>query len=239
MTTLDTLPPMRTHGILQVSRAPLPHLESYRRLLLEAPTTKRCPVLLLGHALNSLRSGWDPAPALADLDRRDAAAVLAEGYPSGCVFHTSCLAPFGPSFPGLAAATPGLVLLSRTEIVEMAVDEAPIAGDPLLALVPVARAADVLAAAGWMGMTGSSHDVVAVSAVLRSWEDRFGATLVGLGHASLELAVAAPPWEPSECLAIAAEHYAFCDDTYRRNPGTLRDYANLLRGSTRWSFWWD
>ena len=21
--------------------------------------------------------------------------------------------------------------------------------------------------------------------------------------------------------------------------GTLRDYANLLRGATRWSFWWD
>ena len=51
--------------------------------------------------------------------------------------------------------------------------------------------------------------------------------------------MAAPPWERSECLAIAAEHFAFCDDTYRGNPGTLRDYANLLRGSTRWSFWWD
>jgi hypothetical protein len=87
-------------------------------------------------------------------------------------------------------------------------------------------------------MAGSPHDVVAVSAVLRSWEDRFGATLVGLGHASLELSVAAPPWEPTECLAIAGEHYAFCDDTYRGNPGTLRDYANLLRGNTRWSFWW-
>ena len=78
-----------------------------------------------------------------------------------------------------------------------------------------------------------------LSAVLRSWEDRFGAVLVRMGRATLELAVAAPPWERSECLAIAAEHYAFCDDTYRGNPGTLRDYANLLRGSTRWSFWWD
>ena len=68
---------------------------------------------------------------------------------------------------------------------------------------------------------------------------RFGAVLVRMGRATLELAVAAPPWERSECLAIAAEHYAFCDDTYRGNPGTLRDYANLLRGATRWSFWWD
>ena len=44
---------------------------------------------------------------------------------------------------------------------------------------------------------------------------------------------------PLDDLGLYRRHYAFCDDTYRGNPGTLRDYANLLRGSTRWSFWWD
>ena len=110
-------------------------------------------------------------------------------------------------------------------------------GEYLLGLVPVARAGDVPAAVGWAG--AERWDAATVSAVLRSWEDRFGAVLVRMGRATLELSVAAPPWERSECLAIAAEHYAFCDDTYRGNPGTLRDYANLLRGATRWSFWWD
>jgi Domain of unknown function (DUF4253) len=81
-------------------------------------------------------------------------------------------------------------------------------------------------------MAGSPHDVVAVSAVLRSWEDRFGATLVGLGHASLELSVAAPPWEPTECLAIAAEHYAFCDDTYRGNPAARERTSRTVPGSS-------
>ena len=161
--------------------------------------------------------------------------MLAALYPPGCRYHPSCLAPFGGSFPGLAPATTGVALLTRAEVVESAVEEAMLPCDPLLGVVPAARPADVPAATGW---TGAGADAVGVSAVLRSWEDRFGAVLVRMGATSVELSVAAPPWERSECLAIAAEHYAFCDDTYAGNPGTLRDYANLLRGATRWSFWW-
>jgi hypothetical protein len=236
MTILDSLPPLRTHGALEVSHAPLDDLGLYRRLLLDAPSTGRCPVLLGGHALASVNDVRHPAPRL---DRRDVGAVLADRYPDGCVFHPDCLAPFGPTFPGLAAPTPTRALLRPSEIVEAAVEEAGVVSDALLGVVPVPRPADIPAATGWSGMGGSWDDVVAVSAVLRSWEDRFGAVLVRMGRTTLELAVAAPPWERSECLAIAAEHYAFCDDTYKGNPGTLRDYANLLRGNTRWSFWWD
>ena len=232
---------MRTHGILQVSRGTASTTSGlYRRLLLEAPSTGRCPVLLLGHALESLRSGWDPAPALAELDRRDAAAVLAERYPSGCVFHASCLAPFGATFPGLAAATPGLGAADagrRSSRRRSTRRRSP--GEPLLALVPVARPADVPAAVGWTGaagLMGRRRGGVRGAAQLGGPVRRGAGRM---GRATLELAVAAPPWERSECLAIAAEHYAFCDDTYQGNPGTLRDYANLLRGSTRWSFWWD
>jgi Domain of unknown function (DUF4253) len=239
MTILDTLPSLRAHGAVQVCSALFDHVPVYRKLLLEAPITGRCPVLLSDHALASLQEGWDSAPALAELETRDPGVVLAERYPAGCVNHADCLAPFGKAFPGLSPATPGLELLSRTEIVETAAEEAYLPDEPLLGLVPAARPADVPVAAGWFGMRRSWDDVAAVSAVLRSWEERFGALLVGMGRASLELAVAAPPWERSECLAIAAEHFAFCDDTYKGNPGTLRDYANLLRGCTRWSFWWE
>ena len=91
--------------------------------------------------------------------------------------------------------------------------------EALLGLVPVARPADVPAAVGWFGTVNSWSDVVGVSAVLRSWEDRFGAVLVRMGRATLDLSVAAPPWERSECEAIAAEHFAFCDDTYAGTPG--------------------
>jgi Domain of unknown function (DUF4253) len=238
MTILDTLPPLRAHRTLGVSRAPLDDLGLYRRLLLDAPSSGRCPVLLSADVPAALPDDWDAAAATAALRRCDAAAVLAERYPTGCLYHPGCLAPFGGTFPGLAPPTPGLALLRPAEIVEAAVEEADGPGDHLLALVAAARPADVPAVVGWPG-AGSGTDPVVVSAVLRSWEDRFGAVLVRVGRVCLELAVAAPPWERSECLAIAAEHYAFCDDTYRGNPGTLRDYANLLRGTTRWSFWWE
>lgn len=239
MTILDTLPALTTHGAMRVGRAPIDDLELYRRLLLDAPHTGRCPVLLGGHGPASVPERWDPAPALAEVDRCDAAAVLAAGYPTECLHHRDCLAPFGGTFPGLAPATTGAALLTREEIVESAVEEALLPCESLLGLVPVTRPADVPAAVGWFGMGNASDDVVGLSAVLRSWEDRFGAVLVRMGRATLDVAVAAPPWESSECVAIAAEHFAFCGDTFSGNPGTLRDYANLLRGRTRWSFWWD
>ena len=228
---------MHDRGTFALSRAPFDDAAHYGRLLAAAPAAQRCPVLLAGHTLGSLHPDRDPAPALARVRRCDVAAALAERYPGGCVFHPDCLAPFGHTFPGLAPPTAASALLRPDEIVTAAVEEAELLGEYLLGLVPVARAADVPAALGWAGAQG--WDAARVSAVLRSWEDRFGAVLVRMGRATLELAVAAPPWEWSECQAVAAEHYAFCDDTYRGNPGTLRDYANLLRGATRWSFWWD
>ena len=239
MTLLETLPPLRTRGALKITASPLDDLGLYGRLLLAAPSAGRCPILLGSHVLAALPERWDPRPALAELELRDPAVVLAEHYPGGCLHHPNCLAPFGAAFPGLASATTGAPLLTPEEVAEAAVEEAEVPGETLLGLVPVARPADVPAAVGWLGTVNSWPDAVGLSAVLRSWEDRFGAVLVRMGPATLDLAVAAPPWERSECEAIAAEHFAFCDDTYAGNPGTLRDYANLLRGATRWSFWWD
>jgi len=227
---------MHTRGAVDVSRAPFDDVAQYGRLLAEAAATGRCPVLLAAHALASLPDEWNPESAR--VARYDVDAVLAARYPNGCVFHPECLAPFGGTFPGLAPPTAGAALVRPDEVVTAAVEEAELLDEQLLALVAVSRPADIPAAVGWCG-AGDAWDMSELSAVLRSWEDRFGAVLVRMGHACLELAVAAPPWERSECVAIAAEHYAFCDDTYRGNPGTLRDYANLLRGNTRWSFWWD
>ena len=239
MTILDTLPAMHDRGTFALSRAPFDDAAHYGRLLAAAarrPAAARCSSPTMPSARCS--SGWEPGPALARVARCDVATVLAERYPDGCVFHPTASHRSAATFPGLAPPTAGAALVRPDEVVTAAVEEAELLDEQLLALVAVSRPADVPAAVGWAG-AGEEWDAATVSAVLRSWEDRFGAVLVRMGRATLELAVAAPPWERSECLAIAAEHYAFCDDTYRGNPGTLRDYANLLRGSTRWSFWWD
>ena len=111
MTILDALPAMHDRGTFALSRAPFDDAASYGRLLAAAPTARRCPVLLAGHALGSMQPGWDPEPALARVPRCDVATVLAERYPDGCVFHPDCLAPFGAAFPGLAPPTAAAALL--------------------------------------------------------------------------------------------------------------------------------
>ena len=88
-------------------------------------------------------------------------------------------------------------------------------------------------------MCNSWDDVAEVSAVLRSWEDRFGAVLVRMHLSVLELAVAAPPWTVDDCVRVAAEHFAFTCDDDSPTPKTLKQYAQGLRGAQRWWFWWD
>jgi hypothetical protein len=108
-----------------------------------------------------------------------------------------------------------------------------------LAVVPVSRPADVVAAVGWLGTVNYHRDVTGLAAVLRSWEDRFGAMLVRLDSATLWLSVAAPPRSERQCLSVAEEHFAFCPDVDGEDPRPLREYAATLAGRTVWRFWWD
>lgn len=163
-------------------------------------TGARCPVWITDGGLSSLRAGP------VGLDPRDAEAILAARWPGDGVF------------PGLAPAL--------TPAASPVPTGAP--GRGHLALVPVARPADVPAALGWRG----ADDPAALGAVLRSWEDRFGAYLVQLDLATIELAVAAPPVTGHECRAVAMEHVAFCRDL------DLRAHAGTLAGMRRWRLRW-
>ncbi|MEU1879287.1 DUF4253 domain-containing protein [Streptosporangium sp. NPDC020072] len=109
-----------------------------------------------------------------------------------------------------------------------------------LGLVPAARGADALTAIGWTGPCNHS-DMPPLSAVLRSWESRFGARVVAVGFATLYLSVAAPPSTVEHALHVAAEHFAFCPDNIQQggSPYTLEAYARELVGVDTWAFWWD
>ncbi|MFC9499264.1 DUF4253 domain-containing protein [Streptomyces sp. NPDC056982] len=113
-------------------------------------------------------------------------------------------------------------------------------GAPVLALVPVGRAADLPAAIDWSGPVNYENDVARLCAILRSWDDRFGVQVVALSYARLDLSVAAPPQTLDTALAVAAEHFAFCPDNIWQGYETIRLYAEEgLVGNTRWTFWWD
>lgn len=111
--------------------------------------------------------------------------------------------------------------------------------EPHLALVPARRSADVPAALGWSGPANYENDTARLCAVLRSWEDRFGIRVVGLGFDVLAVSVAAPPTTLAEAEPVAAEHFAFCPDNVLQGPGALDAYAHQLIGQPTWSFWWD
>jgi hypothetical protein len=96
-----------------------------------------------------------------------------------------------------------------------------------LALVPVTRGADVPGLIGWE----ASWVPGTLSAVLRSWEDRYGAQLLGLAGANLYLHVRRPPLPGEDRIKAAAELSAFCSD--------MDDDPATMAAESLWSFWWD
>ncbi|HVG84546.1 MAG TPA: DUF4253 domain-containing protein [Vicinamibacterales bacterium] len=144
------------------------------------------------------------------------------------VIHNADYEPPAPPVTTLAAPRPGPQLTP---------DELTIRKDGGLLLVLVARPADVPAALGWIGATNAQATGADISAVLRSWEDRFGATLVSLGFDTVEVQLGNRPESVEQRNVLAAEHFWICPDSFE--GFTLDDYSRALSTTTRWSFWWD
>ena len=108
---------------------------------------------------------------------------------------------------------------------------------PGLLLVPVQRPADALSALGWLGATNYDMTGADLSAVLRSWEDRFGATLMAVGYDTIDLHVTRPPIDAHDHRALAKEHTLFDPDLLSNL--TFSEYAEAIETTDVWSFWWD
>lgn len=185
----------------------------------------------------------DPATE-ADVDALDPGAVLATGWHDGVVPinnpwppGTGPLAPYGSTFPGLAPPGP--------EADDLPVF-LPAGGRARIGLVSCRRPADAVALLGWTGAI-NVRPATEVSAVLRSWEDRFGAILVGLGFATITLLVTRPPTDADAAVHLAAEVAAFCPDAlwqpeeqwpYQPRDATLDALSRLLREPV-WRLWFD
>jgi hypothetical protein len=201
-------------------------------------------------------------PALAD--DLDAAALLSRGWGDGLLadgaedpeedpfglfglfedydpwsddYFASEFAPYGEQFPGLAPSTSDRL---PDEVTTRALDGM---GSAYLALVETARPADILSVIGWRA-TDKFQTPLAVTAVLRSWEDRFGARLLRIGpSAQVWLAVERPPRSLDTATAVAAELRAFAPvwidhaDLYWHK--SVSDIAPRLVDNPLWGFWWD
>ncbi|MBW5484936.1 DUF4253 domain-containing protein [Streptomyces bambusae] len=73
------------------------------------------------------------------------------------------------------------------------------------------------------------------AALLRRWQEQWGAELFLAQGAYLELVVDRPPLDPRAAAQAATELLGYCSDTVQ-DPRTAGD--GMLR-STVWSLWWD
>jgi hypothetical protein len=141
-------------------------------------------------------------------------------------------APFSRRFPGLAPA--GERELSPEQIAQ-ALRSLP---DARIGLAAARRPADVLPRIGWAGTTNWDSSLLPVAAMLRSWEDRFGARLLRIGFAEIRVLVTHPPDSPIAAQRVAAEHFPFCDEC---GPGlrSVSEITDYLVDARFWDFWWD
>jgi hypothetical protein len=125
------------------------------------------------------------------------------------------------TFPGLAPAAKDTSRGANP----FAVAEEPLGTNAWLLLVPCNRPADAITTLGGLG---GELDPSVISAVLRSWEERFSATAYELAPDLVILSVAAPPATREHALLVAAEHMAFCPPDESGAPGALQKVANGL-----------
>jgi hypothetical protein len=103
----------------------------------------------------------------------------------------------------------------------------------VLLLVPVNRPADVLSLLGGFIATGYMSDAK-LTAVARSWEERFGAVLTRLDDGVLTMSVHEPLRSDDDALHLAREHNAFIPDARIDESERTR----LLMTATQWEFGW-
>lgn len=195
---------------------------------------------------------------LSDVDAADAESFIIEDWEAYCRFRERAAAmpesyddvpegveiPDDPGppysvWPGLAPA--GLLQgdpeLVASEVVATDIASGPEFASAHIGLVPVARSADIPALMGWY-VDGPSP--VELSAVLRSWEDRFGARVVAAVHGGWKVSVAAPPTTKEHAEHVALEHLLVCPDAvYQVRAGTFPEYVESVIGSRTWYLWWD
>jgi hypothetical protein len=145
------------------------------------------------------------------------------------------IAPFGVAFPGLASVATDPLAPEELNRVLQALPPARIG------LTIAGRPADALAATGW-GASDQYPDGMPMTAVLRSWEDRFGTRLLRIGMHEFTVLAGRLPRTVESAQKLAAEHWAFADECTCGNddgPVSVSDLASRVVTTPIWGFWWD
>jgi len=152
-----------------------------------------------------------------EVDAVNVEAVFRRGWERLASHSAGLVEPIGPRFPGLAGGPP-VDPASTGEPFELAglLDDRA-----RLMIVPCNRPSDCVALIGGLAVEVGAAEI---SAVIRSWEERFGAVLVTVEPSFALLAVTAPPVSADRALGVAAERMAFCPPE-SVEPGALAHLA--------------
>ncbi len=77
------------------------------------------------------------------------------------------------------------------------------------------------------------------SAVMRRWQEKYGAEVVTVTHDTVEMRVKHPPKTRDEALALAREQFVYCADIVSQGTQTIEALAATLLNAPTWFFWWD
>lgn len=78
-----------------------------------------------------------------------------------------------------------------------------------------------------------------LTAVFRTWYERFGAVPAYLGSDVIEFWVDRPVTDPVIACELAKEMYALCPDIVDQGVETVQNLAQALLNASTWYFWWD
>ena len=104
-------------------------------------------------------------------------------------------------------------------------------------LVPVKKSYEVpsvLRFGGWNYCPFPEEQI----AVLKYWNDKYGAEIVALDNDTIEMSVKIKPRNKDEAAALAKEHIYYCPDRLQ-DYYSLNSLASTLLYSDYWYFWWD
>jgi hypothetical protein len=111
--------------------------------------------------------------------------------------------------------------------------------DTVIGLIQARHGWEVPGLLSWSGAVNYDLDGAHHVAVLRWWQERYGAELVTLTRDQIELLVARPPRDPATMVQVAVEMLGFCPDLDVLGTGMVAVLANEVVPHRRWSFWWD
>ncbi len=110
-----------------------------------------------------------------------------------------------------------------------------------IAKVPTPNSYEALGHIGFGGWNDCPADEEHI-AVLRYWQERYGADLFAVGGDMIECVVERPPSTRDAALSLAREQLLYAPgslDEFSGRIGSVPELAAALLNSRHWLFWWD